>query len=117
MLSREMEQVFSSVHVLLAPTTPTLPFSISEPPSPEEMPIHDVLTIAANLSGCPSVSVACDVINAKRNDVHEKLPVGMQIIGGVLQDDKALKIAAVLEELRRCRVEDGMPASLRNRTG
>ncbi|MBU2101367.1 Asp-tRNA(Asn)/Glu-tRNA(Gln) amidotransferase subunit GatA [Patescibacteria group bacterium] len=75
LVKHDFEEAFEDVDVLLAPTTPTPAFKLGEKTAnPLEMYMSDILTIPANLSGSPAISIP-----AKGRE--GKLPVGFQLMG------------------------------------
>ena len=72
-LIEEFNEVFKSVQYLIGPVAPTTAFKIGEHSNdPLEMYMQDIMTVAANLVGIPSISVP---------GAHDgKLPVGIQLM-------------------------------------
>ena len=86
----DFTKVFKAVDVLMAPTTPTLPFKLGEKKEdPVAMYLSDVLTVAVNLAGLPAISLPCGTIE----EGEVKFSAGLQIIGPFGQDRKVLKTA------------------------
>lgn len=91
LLRQEMEAAFEQVDVLLTPTAPTTAFSFGErSEDPLAMYMADTLTIPANLTGVPAISVPGRPIAG--------LPVGLQLMAPMLREDVLLRAAAALEE-------------------
>ena len=89
---REFEQAFESCDLLIGPTSPSVAFKIGErSDDPLEMYLADIMTVAANMSGHPAVSVP--------SGLSDNLPVGLQIIGPLKHDKSVLAAAASYEEL------------------
>jgi aspartyl-tRNA(Asn)/glutamyl-tRNA(Gln) amidotransferase subunit A len=59
---------------------------------PLQMYLSDIMTVAANMSGNPAISVPAGT--------SENLPVGLQIIGPVRGDRSLLGIAKAFEDLK-----------------
>jgi len=55
------------------------------------MYLADLLTIPANLAGLPAISVPCGFDSAG-------LPIGVQLIGNVLQESRLLQVAHQYEQ-------------------
>jgi aspartyl-tRNA(Asn)/glutamyl-tRNA(Gln) amidotransferase subunit A len=79
-------RAFEKVDVILSPTTPETAFKIGEKTDdPISMYLSDIYTIAVNLAGLPGISVPAGF--------KAGLPIGMQLIGNLFQEEKLLKIA------------------------
>ena len=88
----EFKQAFEKYDLLIGPTSPTTAFKISEKTSdPLKMYLNDILTVAANISGNPAISVPAGEA--------EGLPVGLQIIGPMRGDAAVLAAAKTFEDL------------------
>jgi len=95
LIKEDFNKAFQKVDIILAPTSPTLPFKIGEKmKNPLLMYLSDIFMIAVNLAGLPALSIPCGKV--------KNLPVGLQIIGKEFQDYKILEIAQALEET--CRI-------------
>jgi aspartyl-tRNA(Asn)/glutamyl-tRNA(Gln) amidotransferase subunit A len=91
-LINEFSQVFESYDMLLGPVSPTPAFKIGERANdPLQMYLADVMTVASNLAGIPSISVPAGEVNG--------LPVGAQLIAPMRKDQSMLSLAAQLEEV------------------
>jgi aspartyl-tRNA(Asn)/glutamyl-tRNA(Gln) amidotransferase subunit A len=90
-LINEFNEVFSSVDFLLGPTAPGVAFKIGEHTAdPLEMYLTDIMTVAANLVGIPSLSLPVGLV--------EKLPVGLQLMAPQRHDRQLLGLAKAVEE-------------------
>ncbi len=85
LLTQEFALAFKRFDVLLGPTMPVLPPKLGERVTPLEDYLIDVNTVAANLTGLPSISIPCGFVNG--------LPVGMQVIAPRFREDVLLKVA------------------------
>jgi aspartyl-tRNA(Asn)/glutamyl-tRNA(Gln) amidotransferase subunit A len=91
-LINEFNEAFEKVDILLGPTAPTTAFKIGENTSdPLQMYLTDILTVAANLVGVPSISIPAGV--------SEGLPVGLQLMAAQRADRRLLLTAKKAEEL------------------
>lgn len=91
-LINEFAGAFSKVDYLIGPVAPTTAFKIGENANdPLQMYLSDVLTVAANLVGNPSISIPAGKV--------DKLPVGLQIMSAQRTDRRLLGIAMQTEEL------------------
>ena len=86
-ISREYNQVFEDVDLLISPTTPTLPFDIgAKAEDPLAMYQSDLLTVSANLSGVPALSLPIGFSQSG-------LPIGGQLIAANQRDNLLLSVA------------------------
>jgi aspartyl-tRNA(Asn)/glutamyl-tRNA(Gln) amidotransferase subunit A len=91
MMQQEFAQVFKDYNFVISPTSPTPAFGIGElAKDPLAVKLLDYCTIPANLVGLPSISLNCGFA---RN-----LPVGLQLMHPVLEDEKLLQTAYLIEQ-------------------
>jgi aspartyl-tRNA(Asn)/glutamyl-tRNA(Gln) amidotransferase subunit A len=87
LIRRDFDQAFEAVDVLLTPTSPTTAFRFgANSDDPLAMYLADLLTIPANMAGLPAISVPCGFDD-------QGLPIGLQLIAGVLQEPRLLQVA------------------------
>jgi len=55
--------------------------------------MSDVLTVSANISGMPAISLPCGFV--KRED--KELPVGLQIMGDHFKEEMVIRVASSYE--------------------
>ena len=92
LIRRDFDQAFTQVDVLLSPTSPTTAFRFgAHTEDPLAMYLADLLTIPANLAGLPAISVPCGFDD-------QGLPIGLQLIAGVLEEGKLLQVAHQYEQ-------------------
>ena len=92
LIRRDFDAAFAGVDVLLTPTTPTTAFAFgAHAEDPLAMYLADLLTIPANLAGLPAINVPCGFDN-------QGLPIGLQLIGGVLAEERVLQVAHHYEQ-------------------
>jgi aspartyl-tRNA(Asn)/glutamyl-tRNA(Gln) amidotransferase subunit A len=90
LIRADFDRAFEQCDLLLAATSPTTAFALGErSDDPLSMYLSDVLTIPANIAGLPAISVPCGFA--------EGLPVGLQLIGGELQEKTLLQAAHAFE--------------------
>lgn len=88
----EFAQAFKEHDLLVGPVSPTTAFKIGEKTTdPLAMYLTDIMTVAANISGNPAISVPAGEADG--------LPVGLQIIAGYGNDRQLLAAARAFEEL------------------
>ncbi len=91
-LINEFNEVFKQVDFLIGPVAPTPAFKIGENDNdPLKMYLVDIMTVAANLVGVPSISVPAGL--------SDGLPVGLQIMAPQRKDRELLGIAKAAEEI------------------
>jgi aspartyl-tRNA(Asn)/glutamyl-tRNA(Gln) amidotransferase subunit A len=90
LIKQDFLRAFEKVDVLVSPTTPTPAFKAGEREDPLSMYLCDLMTIPVNLAGLPGLSLPCGFANG--------LPIGLQIIGNVLQESKVLRVAYAYEQ-------------------
>lgn len=87
LIRRDFDRAFEGVDVLLTPTSPTTAFRFgAHADDPLAMYLADLLTIPANMAGLPAISVPCGFD-------QQGLPIGVQLITGVLQEERLLQVA------------------------
>ena len=91
-----------NIDVLLTPTAPTLPPTISalSERTPTDSFSDDVLTVPASLAGLPAVSVPVQVTKEEIDSGAISVPfVGMQVIAQFGDDELVLRAAEEIENL------------------
>jgi aspartyl-tRNA(Asn)/glutamyl-tRNA(Gln) amidotransferase subunit A len=87
LIRQDFDRAFERVDVLLSPTSPTTAFRFgAHTDDPLAMYLADLLTIPANLAGLPAISVPCGFDD-------QGLPIGLQLVAGVLEEGKLLRVA------------------------
>ena len=95
LIRRDFDRAFEQVDVLLTPTSPTTAFRFgAHKDDPLAMYLADLLTIPANLAGLPALSLPCGFD-------AEGLPIGLQLMTGVLQEALLLQVAHQHEQAAR----------------
>ncbi|MGM9572716.1 MAG: Asp-tRNA(Asn)/Glu-tRNA(Gln) amidotransferase subunit GatA [bacterium] len=91
LIKREFDAAFADYDVLMTPTSPTAPFNLGEKTSdPLTMYLSDACTIPINIAGLPALSMPCGYT--------EQGPIGLQIIGQSLNEEKVLRVAYTFEQ-------------------
>lgn len=89
-IRREFEAALKKFDALIGPTMPLPPFNIGEKiQDPLTLYMCDVLTVPANLTGYPAISIPCGF--------EGNLPIGLQAISSPLREEVLLKISFALE--------------------
>jgi len=95
LIRRDFDRAFEAVDVLLTPTSPTTAFRFgAHSDDPLAMYLADLLTIPANMAGLPAISLPCGFD-------QQGLPIGLQLITGVLQEERLLQVAHHYEQAAR----------------
>ena len=94
-LRRSAPRIFETVDLLITPTTPVPPFSISELlANPDDLRAKEIITLRNtrpfNMLGLPTISVPCGFTQAG-------LPIGMQITGPPGGEATVLRLAHAYE--------------------
>jgi aspartyl-tRNA(Asn)/glutamyl-tRNA(Gln) amidotransferase subunit A len=90
LMQREFAKVFEEFDLVASPTSPVTAFKLGElNHDPLAMKLLDFCTIPANLAGMPGISLNCGFT--------EGLPVGLQLLGAPLEDEKLLQSAFAVE--------------------
>lgn len=94
-VTNDFNAAYQKVDVILTPTTANTAFKIGENiTDPIAMYLQDVFTVTTNLAGIPGISVPVGLSK-------EGLPIGMQILGPMLQEEKLFQFAYILEQAAR----------------
>ena len=92
LIKDDFDRVFKDVDVLISPTCPTTAFYIgSRNEDPLKMYLTDIGTICANLTGAPAISIPSGFDK-------DGMPIGMQLISQVLQEEPLLRSAYNFEK-------------------
>ncbi|MCI8589101.1 MAG: Asp-tRNA(Asn)/Glu-tRNA(Gln) amidotransferase subunit GatA [Clostridiales bacterium] len=84
-IKERFDELFASYDLILCPTAPTTAPKIGQSlQDPLKMYLSDIFTVSVNIAGLPGLSVPCGFDS-------EGLPIGGQLIGGRLAEDKVLK--------------------------
>jgi aspartyl-tRNA(Asn)/glutamyl-tRNA(Gln) amidotransferase subunit A len=82
---------FEQVDLILGPVAPTsAPKLNDDSMTPLQTYLADIYTIPANLAGLPGISIPCGFADG--------MPVGMQLIGNVLDEATILRAAYTFEQ-------------------
>jgi aspartyl-tRNA(Asn)/glutamyl-tRNA(Gln) amidotransferase subunit A len=95
LIRQDFANAFKQVDAIISPTTPDLAFKFGERAAdPLRMYLADIFTNAANLAGICGISLPCGFANAD----GKQLPVGLQLLGKALDEQRILQIAQVYEQ-------------------
>jgi len=92
LIRQDFEKAFEKCDAIVLPTAPTPAFKIGEKvDDPLQMYLSDIFTIPCNLAGLPGLSLPCGFS-------REGLPIGLQILGNLFQEEKVLRVAHAFEK-------------------
>ncbi len=92
LIINDFKEAFQEVDLILAPTSPTLPFKIGEKAKdPLAMYLSDIFTAGVNIAGLPAISLPCGKVG--------NLSVGMQVIGSYFKESDIFKAAEYFEKI------------------
>lgn len=90
LIRKDFEEAFEKCDVLLTPTSPVLAYTPDTEMDPFDRYELEFTTVTANLAGLPAISVPCGFVDG--------MPVGMQLIGKVLDEATILRAAYTFEQ-------------------
>ena len=92
LIKNDFDQSFKKVDAILTPSTPSAAFKIGEKKNdPISMYLNDIFTVPVNLAGIPAISIPAGFDKSK-------YPLGLQLIGNTLEEQKLLNIAFAAEK-------------------
>ena len=90
LIRRDFDAAFEKCDVLVTPTAPSVAFPLGDKTAdPMAMKLADVCTIPVNMAGLPALSLPCGFENG--------LPIGLQLIGKLLDESTLLRVAGAYE--------------------
>ena len=91
-IKKNFNEIFSKYDAILSPNAPTTAPVLGESLSdPLQMYLSDIYTVSVNLAGLPGLSLPC-------GKDKSGMPVGAQIIGAALSDEKVLNIGYAFQQ-------------------
>ncbi|MBC6414808.1 MAG: Asp-tRNA(Asn)/Glu-tRNA(Gln) amidotransferase subunit GatA [Bdellovibrionales bacterium] len=94
LIKQAFDEIFSSCEAIISPVSKnTAPLLNSKKTEGKNLSfyLNDIFTVFANLIGSPALSLPCSFSK-------DKLPIGLQLIGPALGEQKILNVALALEE-------------------
>jgi aspartyl-tRNA(Asn)/glutamyl-tRNA(Gln) amidotransferase subunit A len=92
LLINEFKKAFTTYDVLISPTVTSTAFGFGEnTDDPIKMYLSDAMTVSANLTGMPAISVPAGISS-------DGLPIGVQLMAPYKQDMQLLELARQMEE-------------------
>lgn len=90
LIRRDFKEAFEKCDVLLTPTSPVVAYTLDAKMNPLTIYLLDADTIPVNMAGLPGMSIPCGF--------SDGMPVGMQLIGRVLDEETVLRAAYAFEQ-------------------
>ncbi len=91
LIRQDFDAAFARCDIIASPVTPTPAFKLGEMiQDPLAMYLNDIYTLSANLSGIPAISLPCGFHS-------QGLPIGLQLLGPTMQEDRLLRAARMYE--------------------
>ncbi len=91
LIKQDFEKAFEKCDVIVGPVSPSVAWNLGEKTSdPLSMYLMDVYTVPPSLAGIPGLSIPCGFSGG--------LPVGLQILGKYMEDEKVLNVGEVYEQ-------------------
>ena len=98
LMRRDFDEAFRHVDVIATPVSPTVAFRLGERvDDPLAMYLVDVDTLPASMAGLPAISVPCGM--APPPEGGAALPVGLQLMGPALQEERLFTVAHAWEQI------------------
>lgn len=103
LIKKDFDAAWGKVDAIIAPISPTPAFPLgSKLNDPLQMYLADIYTISLNLAGLPGIAVPA-------GKTSNRLPVGVQFMGRVLEETTLFSLAGALERrVGRLPVEGGL---------
>ncbi|MBP8016794.1 Asp-tRNA(Asn)/Glu-tRNA(Gln) amidotransferase subunit GatA [Candidatus Gracilibacteria bacterium] len=109
LIKKDFDEAFKKVDIIITPTAPSVAWKIGEKVNdPLKMYLSDIFTVNGSLAQLPGLSLP--VGYAKPEDGGNiDLPVGLQILGPKLGEEKIFEVANILEKSLKDYVESKKP--------
>ncbi|MCE9552099.1 MAG: aspartyl/glutamyl-tRNA amidotransferase subunit A [Planctomycetes bacterium] len=92
LIAQDYETAFGQCDMIIGPVAPTPAFKLGEKSDdPLAMYLVDLYTVGANLAGIPGISIPC-------GRSKEGLPIGLQLQGPALAEDRLLRAAHMFQQ-------------------
>jgi aspartyl-tRNA(Asn)/glutamyl-tRNA(Gln) amidotransferase subunit A len=95
LIKNDFDTAYKDVDIILSPVSPTPPWKLGEKTDdPLQMYLSDILTISANLSGIPGLSIPAGF-------TENGLPAGIQLLGPHFSESTLFKAGYAFEQVMR----------------
>lgn len=111
LIKNDFKKAFNEVvDIIVTPTAPSVAWKIGEKvDDPLKMYLSDVFTVNASLAGLPGLSLPVGYSLPEDGGTTE-LPVGLQILGPELGEEKVFEVAHILERAMKEYIESKKPS-------
>lgn len=110
LIKDDFKKAFAEVDVLVTPVSPTVAWKMGDKNNdPLKEYLSDIFTTASSLAGLPGLSLPVGYA-LPEDGGSTKLPVGLQILGPKLGEEKMFEVAHVLEQAMKEYTESEKPA-------
>ena len=110
LIKDDFKKAFEEVDIIVTPTAPSVAWRIGEKvDDPLKMYLSDIFTVNGSLAGLPGLSLPVGYSLPEDGGTIE-LPVGLQILGPLLGEEKVFEVAHVLEVAMKDYVNIKKPA-------
>jgi aspartyl-tRNA(Asn)/glutamyl-tRNA(Gln) amidotransferase subunit A len=98
LIKKDFENAFAEVDVIFTPTAPSVAWKIGEKTDdPLKMYLSDIFTVNASLAGLPGISIPVGYAKPLSDETAPELPVGLQILGPRLGEERVFEVAHAIE--------------------
>ncbi|MDD5197738.1 MAG: Asp-tRNA(Asn)/Glu-tRNA(Gln) amidotransferase subunit GatA [Candidatus Gracilibacteria bacterium] len=109
LIKDDFKKAFKEVDIIVTPTAPSVSWKIGEKTDdPLKMYLSDIFTVNGSLAGIPGLSLPVGYSLPEDGGTTE-LPVGLQILGPELGEEKVFEVAHVLEQTLKKYIESKKP--------
>ena len=110
LIKDDFKKAFNEVDIIVTPTAPSVAWRIGEKvDDPLKMYLSDIFTVNGSLAGLPGLSLPVGYSLPEDGGTTE-LPVGLQILGSELGEEKVFEVAHVLEQAMKEYVNSKKPS-------
>lgn len=95
-ITDDFYKAFETVDLIITPTAASGAFGVDDGPkmSSVEMYLNDIFTVSVNMAGLPGISIP-------GGETSDGLPLGIQLIGPKLSEQRLFDVSAALEDINK----------------
>ncbi|OIP52259.1 glutaminyl-tRNA synthase (glutamine-hydrolyzing) subunit A [Candidatus Gracilibacteria bacterium CG2_30_37_12] len=109
LIKDDFKKAFEEVDIIITPTAPSVAWKIGEKvDDPLKMYLSDIFTVNGSLAGLPGLSLPVGYTLPEDGGIRE-LPVGLQILGPLLGEEKVFEVAYVLQQNLKENINEKKP--------